>query len=181
MAIKRPKLTEESFLRHIFSPKKNPLPVGLRARPLVAGKGRNKGRVASYNRMSASSQEILKRSGLREAYLKGDISLSAAKSALREKAVERGIAKPLRAKKSQEVRSRRASLDAFIASRIVQKISSRKPDFNARNLAKRLVHLPEKDQIKARTWEIEDIVRYAADPENVITVDGQTFNPLWYN
>lgn len=92
---RRPALTPESFLAAIFHPSKNPLPTGLRKRSLAATPGRNKRRVTAYNKMTPAKQAVIDRSGNRDAYLRGDVTYADAKRALRDDAVERGVAKPL--------------------------------------------------------------------------------------
>jgi len=94
----RPRLTDDSFLAHVFSPKKNARPVGLRKTSLAVTKGRRKARVNAFNRMDAVKQAILGRSGAREQYLRGEITFTDAKRSLRNSAVEKRIVKPLRRK-----------------------------------------------------------------------------------
>src|ERR1700750_76770 len=93
---KRPGLSEDSFLAHLFSPAKTPLPSGIRKTKLKGTKGQSKGRVAAFNRMTPFKQEMLKRAGLRDQYLRGNASLADAKKALRPKAESKGLAKILR-------------------------------------------------------------------------------------
>jgi hypothetical protein len=92
---KRPRLTTQSFLAFIFHPTKNPTPSGIRHTSVKASKGRKPARVRSYNKLSAEKQEILRRTGNREAYLKGETTLLNARRELRTEAVTRGITKPL--------------------------------------------------------------------------------------
>lgn len=88
---------QEAFLAFLFNPKRKPKPTGLRARPLKGLKGgRKAGRLAAYNRMSAVNQELLKQSGLRDEYLRGEFSLKEARAKLRDRAVNLGLAKPTR-------------------------------------------------------------------------------------
>ena len=94
----------ESFLAYLFNPKKSPKPKGLRARPLKGLKGgRKAGRLAAYNRMSAINQELLKQSGLRDEYLRGEFSLKEARTKLRDHAVNLGLAKPTRPKPAPHI------------------------------------------------------------------------------
>ncbi len=181
MAIRRPALSEESFLKHLFSPAKNPLPTGLRARKLVATPGRSKARVAAYNRMSAKNQEILRRSGMRESYLKGDASITEAKKALRGQAVEKGFAKRLKGAIKRTVTARRRSLDEFVASRIVRGLRDKGKEPNVATIVRNVEYLPDDVYDRANTLTGDDIIRYATDSGNVITVDNRTFNPLWYH
>ncbi len=94
----RPALTEASFLAHVFSPKKNAQPTGLRKTALKTSKGRKAARVKAFNRMTSVKQEVLKRSGQRDAYLRGDITFTQAKQRLRAEAVIKNIVKPLRSR-----------------------------------------------------------------------------------
>lgn len=91
---RRPALSSESFLASVFRPSKNPRPVGLRKRTLSNTASRRASRVKTYNRFDAVKQEILERTGNREAYLRGDVTLAQARQELRVDAIARGIAKP---------------------------------------------------------------------------------------
>jgi hypothetical protein len=91
---KRPPLSTESFLASVFRPSKNPRPVGLRKHTVANTTKRRTSRVRSYNRFDAVKQEILDRTGNREKYLRGEVSLADARQQLREDAVRRGIARP---------------------------------------------------------------------------------------
>jgi len=178
---KRPVLTEESFLAHLFSPKRNPVPTGLRTRPLVHSKGRTRARVASYNRMSASNQEILRRSGQREAYLRGEVTLKDARSVLRVVAVRLGLAKPLRPSKRPVVGRMLSDLDVQVASHIVRVLrqSGRKP--NVDKIHKNIVYLPEEDLQVMEHADAGRITAYAGDGTKYVIFDGKPQNPLWYH
>src|SRR3954463_15769083 len=92
---KKPSFTDTNFLAHIFGPKRHAQPSGIRKTRLTGVKGgRSKLRLAAFNRMSPVNQEMLKRAGLRDDYLKGNASLAEAKRALRPQAVRLGVAKP---------------------------------------------------------------------------------------
>jgi hypothetical protein len=175
---KRPALTEDSFLQHLFSPKRNPLPSGIRKRPLTAGHGRAKGRVASYNRMSGASQEILRRSGMRDAYLAGSATLTDAKKSLRVTAVRKGFAKPLRAKLAP---SKPISLDA-LAGHIVRTLRTAGKEYDDGAIYDNLHYLPPDMVPEVRKWDYGRIKAYAGDRDNwVIAQDGSDVNPLWYH
>jgi hypothetical protein len=103
---RRPALTDGSFLSHIFSPKKNPLPTGIRHRKIVSTKGRVKARVNAYNKMPAKNQEVLARTGQRDAYLRGETTLVQARSKLRETAIKLGVAKPVKSRGGKRVDTR---------------------------------------------------------------------------
>jgi hypothetical protein len=94
--MRRPALTDASFLAHIFSPKKNPQPTGLRHRILKGSKGQRKARINAYNKMPASKQAVIDRSGNRDKFLRGEVTYTDSKKALRESGVRQGILKPLR-------------------------------------------------------------------------------------
>lgn len=175
---KRPRLSDDSFLKHLFSPAKNPLPTGIRKRSLKGTRGRDKARLAAYNRMSGANQELLKRSGLREAYLKGDASLQDAKHALRPEAVRRGIAKGLRPVLPTPGRS----LDDQVAGYVYRTVTGdRRPTVNYNTIRKNVTHLPPGVKPDVLNWTPGKIKAYAADTANVIDVDGTQINPLWYH
>lgn len=89
------KFTELDFLSAVFRPSKSGPLTGLRRRKR-SGKTWNKTRLNAFNKMPAKNQEILRRSGTEESYLRGETSLAEAKRTLRVTAVNQGIVKPLR-------------------------------------------------------------------------------------
>ncbi len=176
---KRPALSEESFLAHLFSPKKNALPTGLRARPVVVSKGRSKARVNAYNKMPAVKQEVLKRAGLRDAYLKGETTFLDAKKALRPKAVEKGIVRPVRTKKQVVTgprRNSRATAGSIARNAMIQ-LARAEREFQAPTIIAGATFVQEDDADKLTYDQIKERAR-SSDYE--IIVDGQTFNPYWY-
>lgn len=174
---KRPALTEDSFLRHLFSPKKNPLPTGLRKRALAFSKGRTKARVASYNRMSAANQELLKRSGQRDAYLRGEATLTDARKSLRNTAVGKGIAKPLKTAKKALLP---ATPDS-VADHVIREFSQAHVEFNATKLRNNIEYMPEADKRMILKAKVDKIKQYAGDKsKDIIYSDGEKRNPLWY-
>lgn len=178
----RPTLNDESFLRFLFSPKKNQKPTGLRARSLVPGKGRAKGRVASYNRMSAVNQEMLKRSGQRDAYLKGEISLAEARKSVRQTAVDRGFARPLPGMQPRRTATaRRRNLDAFVASRIVHGLRGEGRNPRVATVVRNVQWLPDDVYDRVDQMSGRDMIAYATDNDNEILIGGKKFNPLWYH
>lgn|SRR6478735_5028854 len=178
---KRPPLSEDSFLKHLFSPKKNLLPTGIRRRPLAFAKGRTKARVASYNRMSATSQEVLRRSGMRDAYLKGEGTLSDAKRALRGKAVEKGFAKPLKPKLRLGA-PYESALDNRVAAHVAKTLRTTGRNVNVHRLAVGVKHLPHDVKPEVEYWTVGQIRAYAGDSENLVIIPGYAhpINPLWY-
>lgn len=177
--VKRPALTEDTFLRHLFSPKKNPLPTGLRARALAFTKGRTKARVSAYNRMSAASQHLLKQSGMRDAYLRGEVSLKDARGTLRQKAVSKGFAKPLRVKVTEPYK--RTPLDIRIGAFVTQTLRDGGKAPNVGKVYERVAYLPDRVKERIQHWGIGQIKAYAGDSDNIIIIDGIEINPLWYN
>lgn len=187
---KRPALTEQSFLAHLFSPKRNPLPSGLRKTTLVGTKGgRTKARLAAFNRMSPASQEMLKRSGKREAYLKGETSLSEAKKSLREVAVNLGVAKPLPKAKRKAARvssSNRSSLDARVFNHVREKLRNAGKAVNETRLDEGIALLDDdvaEDIVRrGREWDYGKIKAAARQGSEIeVMVDGHVRNPLWYH
>lgn len=180
---KRPALTEDSFLKHLFAPKSNPLPTGIRKRPIKVTPGRTKARVNSYNRMSPASQELLKRSGLRDAYLKGEATLTNARSTLRDKAVRKGLVKPTKAQQARQRKSvgTPSALDAKVASHIVHELRQANYTVSTDLVYKHVPFMSEEDKRKAATWKAGQIRAYAGDDDNMVEVGGERFNPLWYH
>lgn len=174
---KRPALSNESFLGYLFSPKKHPLPAGIRKTTLKGLKGgRKKARLTSFNRMSPASQETLRRSGLREAYLRGEASLADAKSALRPQAVNLKLARPLRTKPK-----RQTALDRMIQDRFISKMRASGRPVNMRTVEQEELWLvPTEDML---TWQAQDF-RYAGRKGSEYEReddDGTKHNPFWYH
>lgn len=174
---KRPTLTTESFLAHLFSPKKNPLPTGLRARPLKVAKGRKVARVNAYNKLPAFKQEALKRSGLREKYLKGEATYTDARKILRDVAVSKNVVKPLRTPKPRRMSLSRAR-QGFIAQHLMSQFRSAGTQYNPATVYAGSSFIEDSD---AETIPYSVIKERAKDPDYMITRNGQTFNPYWYH
>ena len=177
----RHKLSEESFLKHLFSPAKNPLPTGLRRSKLVGTKGRVKGRLASYNRMSAKSQEILRSSGLRDKYLAGEASLGDAKKTLRVKSVEKGWSKPLKPKATPASTHALDTLDKLNAGYIIRTLITAGKEVHQPTVVRNSARLPVGDKLQVRKWDYNRIAAYAASADNNVVIDGKSVNPLWYH
>lgn len=121
--MRKPVLSDESFLAFLFHPKKHSQPAGIRKTTLVGVKGgRSKSRLRAFNRMPAASQETLRRAGLRESYLKGESTLADAKRKLRPQAIALNVAKPVRARGSRHVPL--SGLKQIIAAHIKQTLRS---------------------------------------------------------
>ncbi len=181
--MKRPALSESSFLGHIFSPKKHALPTGLRKTTLKGARGTSKRRVAAYNKMSPVNQEILKRTGKRDAYLKGEGTLADAKRELRKVAVQLGIAKPTRTK--LPALGTRTALDEFvrrqIASNIIKQTRDADKNPNTDTVYQQIEYLDSPDKSMVG-WDYGHI-KYAGRPgsEYETYVDGRLHNPFWYH
>ena len=177
MASRKPALTDQSLLGSVFNPKKNPAPSGLRHVELKGLKGgRTAKRLAAFNRMSPLSQEVLKRSGQREAYLRGESTLAEAKSELRKVAVNLGIAKPLRPRTPKNT-------SGGVARFIIESLKTvpTKEPVNESTVNKGVGFLPPDVDITKMTPE--EIRRAAgADSDFNVYVDGRLVgNVFWYH
>lgn len=188
---KRPALTDSSFLLSIFKPKSNPVPSGLRRTKLSGTKDRSKRRLTSFNRMSAANQEVLKRTGSREAYLKGAITLPQAKALLRNTAVSVGLVKPLRPRPQRTGPPlgyvRRASLQRMIEQHLKSVLQdaplSPVHPYNPRAIEKNIGYFDDNDFTgDMLTWDYGK-VKYAgrSNSEYETVIDGATRNPFWYH
>jgi hypothetical protein len=178
---KRPALNDTSFLGHLFSPKKNPLPAGIRKTHLSGTRGgRTKARLAAFNRMSPTSQELLRRSGKRESYLKGETSLSEAKASLRQAAVSLGVAKPL-PKRKNTGRVTRTALDIKVAAYITETVRNAGRPVNQARVDENVVFIPDDVIGDVPKWDYGHI-KYAArkGSEYEIDVEGMKRNGFWY-
>jgi hypothetical protein len=182
---KRPALTDSSFLSHIFSPKKAAQPTGLRKTHL-SGKGWNGRRLRAFNRMPAVNQEILKRSGQRDAYLKGETSLADAKRSLRPKAISLGVAKPTRSRTPGTARAastpaRITALDRLVRNHINQTLRDAGKHVNVATVRSEGAYLvPTEGMLKWDYGRIKYEGRQGSDYE-VVDSTGQRHNPLWYH
>ncbi len=176
---KRPALSEDSFLKHLFSPKRNLLPTGIRKRALAFTAGRSKARVAAYNRMSATSQEILRRSGTRDAYLAGTSTLADARKALRSTAVEKGFARGVKAR--VKAASRDTHLDDRVASYIARQLIDAGKQISYPVLRKNIVIAPQDELAGMIHWDAARITAYGSDGSKTIIIDAKERNPLWYH
>jgi hypothetical protein len=178
----RPKLNPLNFLKHLFAPKSNPLPTGIRARKLVGTKGRNKARLASYNRMAGPTQEILRQSGMREQYLKGEISLKDAREALRKSAVKQGVAKPNAKDKLRTSLESHVDHAASVAIRVGIKLRAEGKKVNSVNMIRNMSYLSTESLDEVDTMSVIEIRAFAGNEDNVIELpNGRRVNPLWYN
>lgn len=174
---KRPALTAQSFLAHVFSPKKNPLPTGLRARPVAVTKGRKAVRVNAYNKLPAVKQEVIKRSGLRDKFLKGEVTYTDARKILRDVAVRNNVVKPLRTPKPKRMSLSRAR-QGFIAQHLMFEIRRGGKEPNPATVYAGSQFIEDDD---AETLTYAQIKERASDPDYVVKLNGESFNPYWYH
>lgn len=183
---KRPTLTDSSFLGYLFKPSKNKQPTGLRKTSLTGRTGRNPRRLRAYNKMTAAQQETLKRAGQRDAYLKGESTLADAKRALRQTAVNLGIAKPVRSRtkpapaRESRPEDRRARLDAMIQKHLRTVIVDAGRQWNQETSDAEIVYLePETDMMDWTYGQVSYAGRRGSEYETF--VDGKLHNPFWYH
>lgn len=181
---KRPALTNRSFLAAVFSPKKNPVPTGLRKKKLAGVKGRSAARLRSYNGMTALNQQILERAGQREAYLRGDATIADAKRVLRNAAVDLGIAKPLKPKiapiqSSHSIGDRTRVLDHLWTT--LTGTTTRRPV--KLGAVRQGALLMTRDQamraLRMTATEIKE-AGVRGSPEEM-ELNGKVYNPFWYH
>lgn len=187
-------LSDESFIRHIFQPSKNPLPVGLKKRHASHGKGRVARRVRSFNKLAPKQQYILDKTGQREAYLRGDVTVAAARQRLRNEGIREGWAKPPRP---------RISLNDRVVDHIATtqyRHTGRMPD--AQNLRARVERMTPEQKAKAVDITWTNLIKAAKDRSQMrpppatpsIGLGGDDYdeegddyypdddiNPFWYN
>lgn len=184
--LSRPELNQQTFLSHLFAPKKNPKPTGIRKTRLTGTRGgRKKGRLAAFNRMSPLNQELLKQSGQREAYLRGDVSLTNARQQLRATAVTLGIARPPRIPQPPPalfVGTRRQHVEALVARHLKRTYAGAGKKYNARKIDERVPSIPDYVIDYVESWDYPEL-RQAASPGSPFEViEGNArYNPFWYN
>lgn len=180
--VKRPKLSDTSFLGYLFSPKKNPLPTGIRKTTLKGKAGQKKGRIAAFNRMAPAKQELLKRSGTRDSYLRGETTLRDAKEALRPQAVSHGIAKPLR-QRAKTPAAGMTALDIRVLQYTTGKLREHGKQVNMRTVNAQLPFFGDMADEEMLRWDIGEIKHAGRKGSEYETVDagGVTHNPFWYH
>jgi len=195
----RPRLSLDTFLAHVFSPKKNPRPIGLRRSTLKATAGRKKARVNAFNRMTTVKQNILTYTGDREKYLRGEITFTDAKRRLRTDAVQRKIVKPLRRKygpSGPNTYQSQTELKRRIADFVWSKVRTLEPtDFQQRLGLPRAsrdsidqnidLYLTDPDP-EILTWDLGDIQEaakgYEVNGKRYLVFEGASErNPFWYH
>lgn len=177
----RPNLSIDSFLRHVFQPKKHAKPVGLRKTTLKGLQGgRKKARLNAFNKMDAVKQQVLDSMGLRESYLRGEVTFTHAKQQLRSKAVQRNLVKPLRPRTP----SRRQD-DAIWSARNHMLRLLPPGRTNVRHVEENTVHMSP--QQLTNVLKIPDFEAYRTEADGFkskwqITYDnGDTASALWYH
>jgi hypothetical protein len=195
VAIRRPKLNEDSFLAHLFSPKKAPLPTGLRKVSLSSRAGRKAARLAAFNRMNPFSQELLKRSGTRESYLKGESSLADAKALLRLPAVGKGYARAVtlgpklppgfNRNVSRETRYPLRTRQNIAVRHMIGELEAGGYEVARDKMFNRSEFIPENKVDDAAGWSVGRIRYEAGLNANTIDVELQFgmvahVNPFWY-
>lgn len=183
---KRPALSENSFLGFLFKPSKNQQPSGLRHNTLTGRTGRNPRRLRAYNKLSAVQQETLKRSGQREAYLKGETTLAKAKAALRPTAIQLGITKPVRSRtkpapaRDSTPEGRRVRLEAMIQKHLRTVIVDAGRPWNQQTSDAEIVYIePENEMMDWTYGQVSYAGRRGSEYETF--VDGKLHNPFWYH
>lgn len=173
----RPVLSQESFLRHLFSPAKHKLPTGIKHTKLVGVRGgRSRLRLAAFNRMSARNQEVLRQAGMRDKYLTGDATLADAKRQLRLIAFHKGYRKPRRTPVTPT-----SNLDAANAGHLYRAMSMAHKPVDERAIRRNISHLPAGMKPDFQKWSDTQIRAYASDDENLVPVGGRMINPVWYH
>lgn len=176
----RPRLTNESFLQYLFHPKRNPKPTGIRKTVLSGLQGgRTKGRLAAFNRMSAPNQEMLRRSGLRDAYLRGEVKLSEARRSLRQTAVDLGIARPLPARTVAPTRQQ--TVEALIARHIKDVLDANGKHYDSQMIDNNVGRIPGIVKPFVGQWDYQAIKDAASEGSPFERIENAIrFNPFWY-
>lgn len=175
----RPTLTDASFLAHIFSPKKNPKPTGLRHRILKGNKGQRKARVNAYNRMSAEKQAVIDRTGNRESFLRGEVTFTQSKRQLRESAVSQGIVKPVR-QRARPISKAQQTYDDTIVEHLKDVGLDGTARWNEKRVRQRLAVTRKEHKRPMLVMDREQLRRNAARRPAEFEDDGYDFNPFWY-
>lgn len=134
--------------------------------------------------MTAVKQEVLARTGLREAYLRGEVSQVEAKRKLREDAIRLGVVKPVRQRrpKPAPVTDRRTRLDAMIALHLGNVVQSVGIQPNWRTIDREIEYLDPPEE-RMTTWgygQIKYAGREGSEYERFDST-GRKHNPFWYH
>lgn len=183
---RRPPLSDSSFLAAVFSPKKNPVPTGLRKRSVVSTKGRKTARVNAFNKMPSINQRVLDESKQREAYLRGDITIADAKRLLRDKAINLGIAKPLKPRVTATPVTR-PSRPGDRRSRVLNHLwdeltaSETRSPVNITALRRGTLLMTSDQLTRAVAMAAPEIKAAARNKDEEVEIDGKTYNPFFYH
>lgn len=171
----RPRFSLPAFLQWVFHPSKNPKPTGMRK---TIRKGRSfdsANRIKAWNRLPAEKQRVIIESGKLDAFLRGDVTYTECKRALRERAVREGVAKPLRVRTPKSI--------GDIARHII-KLSEGRPVFekmreashpNIRRRVERMSPEQRRRVMALKSWD--DLYAVISGDESL---PGETnVNPYW--
>jgi len=132
--------------------------------------------------MPALNQEVLKRAGLREQYLKGETTLAKAKASLRGQAVTLGIAKP---QKPTAVGYTKTQLAKAVAINIIQKTQAVNPyKTDPVSIVARIEKTEQLGILKPAmvSWTYQQISNAATDENyRILDTNGRYYNPFWYH
>lgn len=194
-----PKLSPASLLAHIFGPKRNPKPSGIKAVKLKGLQGgRKAGRLAAFNRMSPVKQAMLKQSGEREEYLRGNKTLADIKAGLRATAIELGVARPARPRATPAPKPDTRKLSPLygeefkrttIAQLLIDRLVASNVTHNARAIRNRVGQMND-EQLRRATklalavdgaMGIKRLARKKFDDDPSVYLPGAEYNAFWYN
>lgn len=173
---RKPVLSDSSILGSLFRPSKNPTPAGLRKRTVVKTPGRSAARVRAFNNLSPLKQAMLDKTGQREAYLHGFTTLAKVRTSLRDKAVQLGVAKPLRPRGIVgKLDKARTPYNIQVAYDHVWMVTGKKPRRSSIETA-----VGELGVNRITSTSKETYIQNAVDPSNIILINGKLRNPWWY-
>lgn len=135
--------------------------------------------------MSAAKQEILSRTGLREAYLRGETTQVEAKRKLRTEAIRLGVAKPVRPKRAVAPSPvvRRDRLRQMIALHLGNTVQAAQKQPNWNTIDREIDWLDEPDVTQDKTQWSYGQFKYAArvGSEYDHWDNGKRHNPFFYH
>lgn len=184
-------LAESDFLSHIFHPKTVRRPTGIRKRKVVGrGGGRKASRIRSYNRMDAVKQRIIDVAG-RDKYLRGEVTLGEAKRSLRPRAIDVGVAKPIRIRTPKDVSVERAAEHIYRIAHERNPIRETgpragdpKPPINRQSISRNIRDYMTPEMRAATPKLSYDELKRRANMwtyDRYDVVDGSLHNPYWYH
>lgn len=182
----KPPFSLRTFLAALFKPASNPAPSGIRKKRLTGLKGgRKRSRLTAYNAMKPVNQRMLEEAGQRDAYLRGEVSLSDVRRSLRDRAVDLGIAKPARRPVQQQAAkaplSREAQVRAQVATYLNRTLRVSGRHTNTATIAKYSPRIPDYVILDVPTWDAGQIAHAASRGSIFDVVEaGVVSNPFWY-